>query len=367
MRGVVSSYDDKPPPPPLRFSSGSGSGKEQSVVGLKPLPKEPLDSGKKKKSMTNPFVKKNREKKDTPEKPVISEPSNFEHTVHVGYDPATGEFTGMPSAWARLLMESQISKQEQQQNPQAVLDALKYYTQGENGSQQKWLQYDMNDCSPRPSTGASIGLKTGYSTSSLPHHYSNTNQFYTHTAQPVFSGSNIELKSSQKQLASPPKSSSNSIKPSMTQEYAAVNDNRTSMPPSYAPPPVPEDEDPADCVPPPIPDRPARTLSIYTKPKDEEERIPDLSQGQFGVQSRGVAKGKRKMTDAEVLTKLRSIVTIGNPDKKYRKIDKIGSGASGSVYTAMEMSTGAEVAIKQMNLKDQPKKRAYHQRNSCYA
>ncbi|EYB83662.1 hypothetical protein Y032_0331g2716 [Ancylostoma ceylanicum] len=92
MRGVAASYDDKPPPPPLRFSSGSG-GKEQSVVGLKPLPKEPSDSGKKKKSMSNPFIKKNREKKETPEKPVISEPSNFEHTVHVGYDPTTGEFT----------------------------------------------------------------------------------------------------------------------------------------------------------------------------------------------------------------------------------------------------------------------------------
>ncbi|KAK6030287.1 kinase domain protein [Ostertagia ostertagi] len=356
MRGVAASYDDKPPPPPLRFSSGSG-GKEQSVVGLKPLPKEPSDSGKKKKSMSNPFVKKNREKKEVPEKPVISEPSNFEHTVHVGYDPATGEFTGMPSAWARLLMESQISKQEQQQNPQAVLDALKYYTQGENGSQQKWLQYDMNDCSPRPSTGASIGLKTmGYSTSSLPHHYSNTSPFHTHSGQPPFHGSNIELKNSPKQLAPLPKPYS-STKPSLVQGYSAVSENRTSMPPNYAPPPVPEDEDPADCaMPPPIPDRPARTLSIYTKPKEEEQRVPDLSQGQFGVQSRGVAKGKRKMTDAEVLTKLRSIVTIGNPDKKYKKIDKIGSGASGSVYTAMEMSTGAEVAIKQMNLKDQPKK-----------
>lgn len=62
------------------------------------------------------------------------------------------------------------------------------------------------------------------------------------------------------------------------------------------------------------------------------------------------------MTDAEVLTKLRTIVSIGNPDRKYRKVDKIGSGASGSVYTAIEISTEAEVAIKQMNLKDQPKK-----------
>ncbi|KIH64835.1 kinase domain protein [Ancylostoma duodenale] len=179
-------------------------------------------------------------------------------------------------------------------------------------------------------------------------------------------GGNIESKNSPKHSVPLPKSPYSPAKPPTPQGYSNINENRTSMPPNYAPPPVPEDEDPADCaVPPPIPDRPARTLSIYTKPKEEEERVPDLSQGQFGVQSRGVAKGKRKMTDAEVLTKLRSIVTIGNPDKKYKKIDKIGSGdtkrlvlfrASGSVYTAMEMSTGAEVAIKQMNLKDQPKK-----------
>lgn len=27
------------------------------------------------------------------DKPVISSPLNFEHTVHVGFDPQTGEFT----------------------------------------------------------------------------------------------------------------------------------------------------------------------------------------------------------------------------------------------------------------------------------
>jgi hypothetical protein len=34
---------------------------------------------------------------------------------------------GMPEAWARLLMSSNISKQEQKKNPQAVLDVLNYY------------------------------------------------------------------------------------------------------------------------------------------------------------------------------------------------------------------------------------------------
>lgn len=33
----------------------------------------------------------------------------------------------MPEAWARLLMNSNISKQEQKKNPQAVLDVLNWY------------------------------------------------------------------------------------------------------------------------------------------------------------------------------------------------------------------------------------------------
>merc|ERR1719213_1013626 len=37
-------------------------------------------------------------------------------------------------------------------------------------------------------------------------------------------------------------------------------------------------------------------------------------------------------------------------------MEKIGQGASGTVYTAIETATGMEVAIKQMNLQQQPKK-----------
>lgn len=40
---------------------------------------------------------------------------------------------GMPEAWARLLMNSNISKQEQKKNPQAVLDVLNWF---ENSSKQ---------------------------------------------------------------------------------------------------------------------------------------------------------------------------------------------------------------------------------------
>lgn len=68
------------------------------------------------------------------------------------------------------------------------------------------------------------------------------------------------------------------------------------------------------------------------------------------------AHKKKKMSDEEILERLRTIVSVGDPNRKYTKIDKIGQGASGTVYTAIESSTGMEVAIKQMNLSQQPKK-----------
>lgn len=40
---------------------------------------------------------------------------------------------GMPEAWARLLITSNISKQEQKKNPQAVLDVLNWF---DNSSKQ---------------------------------------------------------------------------------------------------------------------------------------------------------------------------------------------------------------------------------------
>uniref|UniRef100_A0A914XQF6 non-specific serine/threonine protein kinase n=1 Tax=Plectus sambesii TaxID=2011161 RepID=A0A914XQF6_9BILA len=309
-------FDDKPPPPPLRYSSSVSGRDTQAFVDLKPLPREPrLDDqqhSNKKTKKSKPFGgKKNKDKDRANDKPVISLPSNFEHTVHVGYDPQTGEFTGMPQQWAILLQNSQISKLEQQQNPQAVLDALNYYTQGE-ATHQKWLQpssFDSLGPSPRPSMG----------------HMSTFSSAYSH------------------------------------QHELSHDEPRASVPPQYAPPPVPEDAE--DGAPPPIPDRPARTLSIYTKPKEEEDPRDGMpimagqfggAQGQPGVVGRTTRR--RKMTDAEVIARLRTIVTIGNPDRKYQKVDKIGSGASGSVFTAIEIATGAEVAIKQMNLAQQPKK-----------
>uniref|UniRef100_A0A8C6W147 non-specific serine/threonine protein kinase n=1 Tax=Nothobranchius furzeri TaxID=105023 RepID=A0A8C6W147_NOTFU len=232
--------EDKPPAPPVRMSSQGGAKDPQSANhNSRPLPSAPEE--------------KNR-KKDRPE---ISSPSDFEHTIHVGFDAVTGEFTGMPEQWARLLQTSNISKTEQKQNPQAVLDALKFYDS--TGVQQKYL------------------------------------------------------------------TSPASEKNSQTQ-------GTVTSPLVVAP-------------------RPEHTKSVYTRSVIDPIPAPDSAK----AADRQKIKGG-KMSDEEIMEKLRTIVSVGDPKKKYTRYEKIGQGASGTVYTAIDVATGQEVAIKQINLQKQPKK-----------
>ncbi|EPQ08293.1 Serine/threonine-protein kinase PAK 1 [Myotis brandtii] len=243
-------------------------------------------------------------KKKEKERPEISLPSDFEHTIHVGFDAVTGEFTGMPEQWARLLQTSNITKSEQKKNPQAVLDVLEFYNSKKTSNSQKYMSF----------------------TDKLAEDYN----------------------------------SSNTLNVKTVSETPAV-------------PPVSEDEDDDDdATPPPvIAPRPEHTKSVYTRsvieplpvtptrdvatspisPTESNTTPPDALTRNTEKQ-----KKKPKMSDEEILEKLRSIVSVGDPKKKYTRFEKIGQGASGTVYTAMDVATGQEVAIKQMNLQQQPKK-----------
>ncbi|CAH1104669.1 unnamed protein product [Psylliodes chrysocephalus] len=338
----MSSDDEKPPAPPVRLTSNRSTDLVNSSIAVdRPLPKEPEDLDKKKKNLKS--KKTHKLSTYASDKPNISYPTNFEHTVHVGFDPISGEFTGMPEAWSRLLMNSNISKQEQKNNPQAVLDVLNWY-----------------DTSSKEPPNTKYMTKTGT----------------THSG--VFVGSTVSRVSS-----SSPSSTTPTEGDAGPQSY-------------HSPVHVVSSEIEDEAPPPPIASRPERTKSIYTKPVEEiqptnttgngtsplglspshlgalahvgansnaNSTIPsapvfDKNKNQAGSEMSRAAseKRKKKMTDEEILEKLRNIVSVGDPNRKYTKLDKIGQGASGTVYTAIETATGMEVAIKQMNLSQQPKK-----------
>ncbi|XP_067308425.1 serine/threonine-protein kinase PAK 2a [Pseudorasbora parva] len=275
--------EDKPPAPPVRMSSTFSTSIKDSMStnpSSKPLPSVPEEKrDKPRNKIISIFsAEKGRKKDKDKERPEISNPSDFEHTIHVGFDSVTGEFTGMPEQWARLLQTSNITKSEQKKNPQAVLDVLKFYDSTGN-SRQKYLSFTEKD-GPAAKKGS---------------------------------------------------------------EQSPVKDT--------------DDDDDDEAPPPVVAPRPQHTISVYTRSVIDPIPAPAASVDTDGSKAGDKQKkGKGKMTDEEIMEKLRTIVSIGDPKKKYTRYEKIGQGASGTVYTAIDVATGQEVAIKQINLQKQPKK-----------
>uniref|UniRef100_A0A2K5N5K3 non-specific serine/threonine protein kinase n=1 Tax=Cercocebus atys TaxID=9531 RepID=A0A2K5N5K3_CERAT len=153
--------EDKPPAPPVRMSSTifSTGGKDPLSANhsLKPLPSVPEEKKPRHKIISIFSGTEKGSKKKEKERPEISPPSDFEHTIHVGFDAVTGEFTGMPEQWARLLQTSNITKLEQKKNPQAVLDVLKFYDS--NTVKQKYLSFTPPEKDGFPSGTPALNAK----------------------------------------------------------------------------------------------------------------------------------------------------------------------------------------------------------------
>ncbi|XP_071951608.1 serine/threonine-protein kinase PAK 3-like [Antedon mediterranea] len=285
--------DETPPAPPLRITSTLGKDAKLDGNNMKPLPNTPAEEKKESKKKLK-FWHQRSDDKNSKIRPQISLPTSFEHTVHVGFDIVTGEFTGMPEHWAKLLTMANITKNEQQKNPQAVLDVLNFYDSSKQGVNEKFMM------------------------------------------------SNVKVVTTAKKNAG-------SIEDTLSSVSISEKPSKASV----------EDDDNESEAPPPVAPRPEHTRSKYYSrieppPQPAEPKTPPAAQ--TPMERTREKQKKKKMSDEEILERLRSIVSVGDPKKKYTKFEKIGQGASGVVYTAIEIATGNEVAIKQMNLQQQPKK-----------
>lgn len=354
-------YSDSETPPPVPVRSGSvrltgvgmtewqvkssSLGRSMTPVQMadaaqfqdRPLPAAPEEKSALKKviSYILPSSNKNPSKSDD-YRPEISSPCGFEHHVHVGFCPETGEFSGLPETWARILTQSNLSMNETKNNPEAVLQVLNFYANSSK-NEQKWMGHNTWNSNDNLSYVEEYMPKNGHMHPALLSEQ--TNKLY-----PSRLPAEIPVKKMH------PTSSDNPTSPSTTDS----SDN--------------EDID----EPPKPPPRPDHTRSIYTKSLLIEQplKLPgheddEPVRSSTVIDENGIPRRvkqpvqnnpKKKMTEKEVLDILRKIVTIGDPEYRYNNFNKIGQGASGTVYTALETSSGREVAIKQMNLAAQPKK-----------
>jgi len=124
---------------------------------------------------------------------------------------------------------------------------------------------------------------------------------------------------------------------------------------------------PAKTPAPVIPKRPDFTITQATKPLQKAAppkpaaAPPKAAAAAGGGDAAAAApvrrkKNKSKMSDEQVMSKLREIVSPAVEQSRYTNKVKVGQGASGTVYSAVDTQTGKAVAIKCMNLSQQPKK-----------
>ncbi|KAG0359526.1 signal transducing kinase of the PAK [Gamsiella multidivaricata] len=288
----------------------------------------------------------------------ISSPYNPVHLTHVGYNLDTGEFTGLPKEWQQLLQESGISKQDQAANPQAVIDIIGFYTDSQEGKQNDavWKKFghnpaDVKASKPSPSsTSSPASSKQSYkddrsrekptSPSSPP-----TRPVYEPPRTPPTP--HVAKKTS----VSRPADLAPTERRSETLEKIDTDASPIS-PPAVAP--LPSSQAPR--LPPPKPKKPAHPQAIVPPAKSSPSSTSAPHQTHQQPKRREKKPEKDSVSSQDVIRRLQAICTDADPTKLYRNLVKIGQGASGGVYTAYQVGTNLSVAIKQMNLEQQPKK-----------
>ncbi|CAO3662864.1 unnamed protein product [Rhizopus stolonifer] len=276
----------------------------------------------------NDLLNKDKQSNDQEKEMEISGPYNAKHVTHVGFDSATGEFTGLPQEWQTLLQYSGISKHEQYQNPQAVLDAIGFYQEniehGESVYHKMEKAHTTND-------HLDIAQQVDYNKQDrqnipiLP-----DCKKKPISAEKIMNEQLYQQQMYQKQLQ---------LQQIKQQEKLMANTNK----PTYS-------------------SHAARDYDIKrkvsAKQREKQDNKPAQSQltGSPGTVKQRVKEKKHTMKDSEVIAKLKTICIEANPTLIYKNMKKIGQGASGGVYIAYTEGSDYPVAIKQMNLEQQPKK-----------
>ncbi|KAL8779451.1 MAG: hypothetical protein Q9213_006935 [Squamulea squamosa] len=391
----------------------------------------------------------------SPRQVKISAPGNPVHVTHVGFDNETGQFTGLPKEWQRVLQENGIGENEQRQNPQAIYDIMTFYQgEGSNNDDAVWHKFDHARAQDPSQSGLSLLMPNNASAAGS---HTTLSTITSPPASPRFPsnhGANFENPRAPPPI---PQTIPRSV-PGSSPPMQFSNSNHPSLVPGRPAPPAPSTSKTANLIPvraapaPPSSHREKSPMD-YSRPSIDEvsrsrsqsnatdevgqdfnlQRQASKSQtngltkqpsrkspGSVGSpvqyqqqQEHAMAAAQQAITSKQldrshsqrqptqpqpstvspqqqlngpahqlaipnptqqarngppprrqpkqssgidIVTRLNAICSSGDPMKKYKNLNKIGQGASGGVFTAYEVNTNRCVAIKQMNLEQQPKK-----------
>lgn len=102
---------------------------------------------------------------------------------------------------------------------------------------------------------------------------------------------------------------------------------------------------------------PPQSQHQFARAPEQQNGVQRPPQPQVGAAPAARPRNRQRQSNGiDVVASLKRICSEGDPREIYRGFSKIGQGASGGVFTGHEKGTNRLVAIKQMNLEQQPKK-----------
>ncbi|BGP17858.1 hypothetical protein JCM10213v2_005900 [Rhodosporidiobolus nylandii] len=332
----------------------------------------------------------------------ISTPYDPVHLTHVGFNSDTGEFTGLPKEWQQLLQNAGVSREEQAAHPQAVAEIVAFYQDATKaissppGTEQDdvWMKFgkasgeggpaaphghqgnfEQPRVAPPPPPG---GLrKAPAPPTGAPAPPARPNLPQSQSSLDRARDLRYEKEREQRERAAGG-SVPSSPERNRERELARSQSVRTPQPqPGASPlakPKMPLDRAQSQRAPPSsssVPHRPAppkppgapEAGGVQLAKKPSVARPVEGGAGAEGGPTKPGGPGsqprrrepKKNKDGGDIVERLKAICTDADPTKLYRNLVKIGQGASGGVYTAYQVGTNMSVAIKQMNLEQQPK------------
>ncbi|OAD60298.1 Serine/threonine-protein kinase PAK 1 [Eufriesea mexicana] len=264
-------------------------------------------------NITKLFSRKKTGSVDTVAK--IGLPTQVSHNFHVSKNAVTGQLEGLPESWIRLL-NTQISKSEQNEHPAAALQAIKFYN---------------------------------YSIKRKPEE----KVFKPFVTEDLIEEESEEIdKILSKKFQSEDSDGSSS---------ASSTDSQVQKLPEL-PPKVNKIPKPTPRI---CPDRVEKTLTEILEDLNtyqiEDDQLLENESGQNKIEESPILRRKTecsaiKLNDEEIFEELRAICHSGDPNLRFEKTKEVGAGASGTVFIATDIHTDQRVAIKDIDLSKQPKK-----------
>ncbi|KAJ7938214.1 kinase-like domain-containing protein [Mycena leptocephala] len=256
----------------------------------------------------------------------VGNPTNFIHRVHVAYDPVKNTFVGLPDQWNKLLAKSVITREDYAKDPQAVLAVLEFYTDHQKRELEREADRELGTrmsflCCARIRTDVDTDFD-GMATSGMGASPSTDSPT---VKRPLFPPPGLETTHQQ-------------------QPHDWLHPSRPAPPrPVFTSTSQPFSNGSRAAGNLPSEDSHARTEGVAaTAAAPEKNNTPE--------------KRMSTMTEVQIMEKLRQVVCDDDPKALYRKIRKVGQGASAHVYVAKTLATGKIVAIKEMDLSHQPRK-----------